>query len=317
MELKNASQFSREQNIGAISLKPGCSLSCVFCGGKKKVTELEMREQSLAAYRNLKDLKEKGYEKIAILGSDPIEYEYITELIKYIKEEEGFKWVQLSTHGTRLADSSFLRKLILSGVDELRMPLYGSTAKIHDSVTQKKGSFNKIIAGIKNLLKRTNRIKIQINCLILKQNKKDLKNIVNLVSELGIKNFHFSIPDLIDNPLTDYSSFYIPIKNLSPYVKSVYNYALKTNNKIFFSGIPFCVFGVFNPKNINNTNILPDLGKYCQPPKSNKTSMPDLLSYRLKKKIKICEHCKVFSQCHGFLRNDINRYGIGNLKPIK
>jgi len=318
MEPRNLNQslINRKKTAGGIILNPGCALSCVFCGGLKKPAELEIKEQAIRAYKNLENLKEKGYKRISISGSDPIEYKYITELIRYIKEEAGFEWVQLSTHGVRLADSSFLRKLILSGVDELRMPLYGSTAKIHDSVTQKRGSFNKIITGIKNLLKRTNRIQILISCLILKQNKNDLLNIVNLVDRLGIKYFYFSIPCLTANLSQNYSSFYIPFKDLVPYARKLYNYALKINNKIFFLEIPFCIFGVFNPENIRNTSLPPDLGKYCQPPKPYKTSVPDLPSYRLKKKIKMCEHCKALSQCDGFFCNDIDRYGTGKLKPI-
>ena len=318
MEQRNSNQslINRKKTTGGIILNAGCSLSCVFCGGGRKRTESEMKEQALNAYRNLKDLKEKGYEKIAISGSDPIEYEYITELIKYIKEDEGFEWVQLSTHGTRLADSSFLKKMILSGVDELRMPIYGSTAKIHDSVTQKRGSFNKIITGIKNLLKRTNRINIQISCLIMKQNTNDLLNIVDFVDGLGIKNFYFSIPCLVPHLPQDYSSFYIPIKDLSPYLKKLYKYALKVNNKIFFLEIPFCAFGKFDSEHIRNISGPPDLGKYCQPPESYKTSIPSLPSYRVKKKVKMCERCKASSQCDGFFCNDIDRYGVGKLKPI-
>jgi MoaA/NifB/PqqE/SkfB family radical SAM enzyme len=309
--------INQRKTIGGIILNPGCSLSCVFCGGCKKPAESEMKEQSLKVYKNLEDLKEKGYKKITISGSDPIEYKYITELIRFIKEEEGFEWVQLSTHGGRLANSSFLKKLILSGIDELRIPIYGSTAKIHDSVTQKKGSFDDIITGIKNLLKETSRVNIQISSLILKENKNDLLNIVNLIDKLGIKNLYFSIPCLVNNLSQDYSSFYIPFKNLGPYLKKLYKYALKVNDKIFFLEIPFCVFGAFNPKNIKNTSLPPNLGKYCQPPNIYKTSISDLPSYRVKKKIKICNNCRASSHCDGFFSNDINRYGIGNLKSIR
>ena len=318
MEQKSLTQSlnNRKKTTGGIILNPGCSLSCIFCGGARKRTELEIREQALAAYRNLKDLKEKGYKRIAISGSDPIEYEYITELIKYIKEDEGFKWVQLSTHGTRLADPVFLKKLTNSGVDELRMPIYGSTAKIHDSVTKKRGSFNQITAGIKNLLKRTDRIRILISCLIMKQNKNDLLNIVDFVDRLGIKNFYFSIPCLVPRISGDYSSFYIPFKDLGGYLKKLYKHALRVNDKIFFLEIPFCAFGVFDPGHIRNVSGPPDLGKYCQPPQLYKTSVPSLPSYRLKKKVRMCKHCKASSRCDGFFCNDINRYGVGKLKPI-
>lgn len=302
----------KKQKPGGIIFTPGCSLSCVFCGGHRKTPEAEMKEQEINAYRNLQDFKREGIKRIAISGSDPIEYEKIIELIEYIKEE-GFEFVNLSTHGKRLSNPVFLKKLIASGVDELRIPIYGSNAKIHDSITQTPDSFNKIISGIKNLLKKKTKVQIQISSLIFKQNKEDLLNIVDLVDGLEIKNFYFSIPCLVE----DNYSFYIPFKELGPYLKKLYDYALKVNDKIMFMEIPFCVFGKFNIKNINNRCAPPNLGKYNQPPEAVRTEIPDLPSYRLKRKIAICNSCKAFDYCDGFFINDIDKFGTGKIKPIK
>lgn len=302
-----------KKEMGGIILDTGCSLNCVFCGGHQKKINIQLKKTEIAAYKNLQDFKKEGIKKISISGSDPIEYKKIIELIKYIKKE-SFEFVKLSTHGERLSDLSFLKKLIFSGIDEIRMPIYGSNAKIHDSITKTKGSFKKIISGIKNLLRKKTKIEIQISSLIFKQNKDDLLNIVDLVDELGIKNFYFSIPCLTKK---DYHSFYIPLKNLGLYIKKLYNYALKINDKTMFVEIPFCVFNVFNLKNINNTCMPPNLGKYNQPLQKYKTSIPDLPLYRAKKKISMCNNCIAFNYCNGFFINDIDSFGIGSLKPIK
>jgi MoaA/NifB/PqqE/SkfB family radical SAM enzyme len=304
--------ITKKKEFGGIILNPYCSLSCVFCGGHKKSTDMEIREQEVKAYKNLQYLKNEGIKKISISGSDPLEYEEIAELISYLKKE-GFEFVQLSTNGVRLSDPSFLNKLILSGVDQLRIPLYGSNAEIHDSVTRTPGSFDKLLAGIKSLLSKNVKIEIQISCLILEQNKNDLLNIVDFVNGLGIKNFYFSIPCLTEDDI----SFYIPFKDLGPYVKKLYSYALKINDKITFLEIPFCVFGELNTKNINNVGLPPNLGKFNQPPEKVRTSIPDLPSYRLKRKVGICNSCKASNHCDGFFVNDVDRFGIGNLQPIK
>ncbi len=299
---------------GGIILNPGCSLSCVFCGGKKKVDDKTIREQEINAYKNLRDFKRDGTEKIAISGSDPIEYEKITELIRYIKEE-GFKLAHLSTHGIRMANDSFLKKFVKSGIDELRIPIYGSNYKIHDSVTRRPGSFKKVISGIKRLLEKNPEIKIQISCLIMEQNKKDLLNMVDFINDLGVNNFYFSVPCLVEMPEKDYS-FYVPFKDLPPYLRKLYKYALKTNKDIRFIEIPFCVFGDFNLKNIDNQCYPPNLGKYNQPPKNLRTPIPSLPSYRLKKKTNMCKGCRASGHCDGFFVNDVNRFGTGNLQKL-
>jgi MoaA/NifB/PqqE/SkfB family radical SAM enzyme len=299
---------------GGIVINPGCKLACVFCGGRKKMTDSELREEEINAYKNLRDFKREGVEKIAISGSDPIEYEKITELIQYIREQ-GFRSVHLSTHGTRLADSSFFNKFIKSGINELRMPIYGSNAKIHDSLTQTPGSFNKIVSGVKRLLKKAPEIKIQISCLIMEQNKKDLLNVVDFVNSLGIKNFYFSVPCLVELAKKDYS-FYVSFKNLPSHIRKLYKYALKVNDDIKFLEIPFCIFGELNLKNIDNQCYPPNLGKYNQPPGKLRTSIPSLPSYRLKKKVNICKGCRAFNYCDGFFVNDIDKFGVGKIQKL-
>ena len=219
--------------------------------------------------------------------------------------------MQLSTHGKKLAEESFLNELIASGVDKLRIPIYGPNAKIHESVTQTKGSFDATLKGIKRLLERKRNIQIQISSLIVHQNKKNLAGLVDLIKELKINDFYFSIPCVLND---DYS-YYIPLKNLGPYVKKVYAYALKINHNIQFMEIPYCIFGKID-KSINNSSLPPNLGEYCQPPKNYKTSIKDLPSCRLKKRIEMRNSCKCSNFCDGFFLKDINKFGIGNLKPI-
>jgi len=299
------------QKFGGIILNPLCSNRCVFCGNIPiKTSDVEIKQQKIKVYKNLIDLKNQGIKKIEISGGDPLEYDEIVLLIKHIKKM-GFEFVQLSTNGVRLSNESFLNKLASSGVDKLRIPLYGSNAEVHDSVTRTKGSFDATFNGIKRLLEKSSNIEIQISCLIVNQNKDNLIELVDLVKGLGITDFYFSIPCVAYN---DYS-FYIPSKNLGPYAKDVFNYGLKINYNIQFMEIPYCVFGRID-ESINNSCGPPNLGKHCQPSEKFRTSIKDLPSYRIKRKVDMCNSCKASSFCDGFFVNDIDKFGVGDLKPI-
>jgi MoaA/NifB/PqqE/SkfB family radical SAM enzyme len=299
------------KDVGGVIINPFCGLSCLFCGGKEKASKNDLKKQEIKIFKNLKDLKRQGIKKIEISGSDPLEYENIIGLIKYIKKE-GFNYVGISTNGVKLFDFCFLKKIMDSGVDSLRIPIYGSNAKIHDSVTQTLGSFDKTFSGIKNLLEKKSKIKIKSSCLIVKQNKDDLLNIMDFINKLDIEDFYFSIPCIVNNE----DKFYIPFKDIGPYLKKIYQYVLKNNRKIFFLEIPFCIFNDFNLNNINNKCLPPNLGKYNQPPRKFKTEIPDIPSYRIKKKIDICVGCKAFNYCDGFFVNDINKFGIKGINKI-
>jgi MoaA/NifB/PqqE/SkfB family radical SAM enzyme len=302
--------------IGGIIISPSCDLNCFFCKGHLlRAGEREIKKQEIDVYKNLQDHKRNGIKMIEISGSDPIEYQKIIELIRYIKKE-GFSFVQLSTHGTKLSDKNFLKKMISSGVNKIRVPLYGSNKKVHDSITRKEGSFEKLVEGIKNLIKSNQAIEIQVSSLILKQNKDDLQNIVDFVDSLGIKDFYFGIP-CIPSVLEDVTNWYLPLKKLEKIIQNLYYYSLKVNKDFRFFDIPFCLFGDFNSKNICNISKPPSMGKYNQPPKIHKTEILDMPAYRVKKHFSFCKKCVAQDYCDGFFVNDIKKYGIGNIKIPK
>lgn len=299
-------------NWSGIIISPGCSLKCVFCGGHRKPPKNILEEEEIRAYLNLKFFKKRGDKKIAISGSDPIEYEKIVELISYIKKS-GFKRVHLSTHGTLLASPEFAKKIIKAGLDEIKIPIYGPNSKIHESVTQTPKTFEKAILAIFNLRKFSKKIRIQTQVLILKQNQDELLNILKFLFKLPINQIFFSIPCLEEEEI----SFYLPIKSLPPILKELYFASLKSPKPVSFLEIPFCAFGKIDLKRITNTCAPPDLGKYNLPPLPVRTAILSLPAYRLKRKIEMCKDCRAFKFCDGFFLNDINFFGKGKLKPIK
>lgn len=299
-------------NWAGIIISPGCSLKCVFCGGHKKPPKTLLEEEEIRVYLNLNFFKKRGIKKIAISGSDPIEYEKIVDLIRYIKKS-GFKKVHLSTHGVFLSDQNFAQNIIKAGLDEIQIPIYGSNSKIHESVTQTPKSFEKAISGIFHLRKFSKKIKIQTQVLILKQNKNDVLNTLKFLSSLPIDQIFFSIPCLEEEDI----SFYLPIKSLPPILKKLYFASLKCQKSVHFLEIPFCTFGKIDLKRISNTCAPPDLGQYNLPPLSVRTAISSLPSYRLKTKIEMCKNCQASKFCDGFFLNDITFFGKGKLKPIK
>lgn len=288
-----------------------CSNRCVFCGGiDQKVSKAEMRRQEINAYKNIRDFKIQGYKSIEISGSDPLEYDKIGNLIRYLKGE-GFDNIQLSTNGVRLSESDIFDDIVNSGLDRLRIPIYGSRPQIHDSVTKVEGSFEKTMDGVRKLKEAVPQMWVQASCLIMNQNKDDLIPTFDLMRKLKVDDLYFSIPCIANE---DYS-FYLPLKDLGQYVRKLANYARNKRYEIRFSEIPYCVFS-YCDRSIENINGVPELGKYNQPPKQFRTEIHNMPSYRLKTKVKMCSRCKAEKICAGFFVNDIKKYGTGNLKPL-
>lgn len=299
-----------EKEFGGIILMPGCSNNCVFCGRSPRVSDKELKIQEIKVLKNIHHLKKKGHSRIEISGNDPLEYDKIIPLIRYVKSQ-GFDFIQLSTHGLGFSDDNFLREFVNSGITAVKIPLYGSTAEIHDSVTRNKGSFVKIIKGIKGLKKAG--IEIQLCCLLVQQNKDDLVDILKLMKELKADKVYFSIPCLSN--IHDLS-YYLPIKDQGKFFVNLDKFAKSNRIPITFLDTPYCVFG-YVPDNVFNQSGPPDLGKYNQPDKKNRSGIKDMPKYRLKKKEDICRHCAAAGKCDGFFARDVERFGTGNLKPIR
>lgn len=294
-----------------IGISPFCSNRCVFCNpeGLPKASDIELKKQEVNMLKSLLEHKNSGYRSIEISGHDPLEYSSIAPLIKYIKKI-GFRYVYLSTNGVRLANAILLAKLIKSGVYCLRVPIYGSNAKIHNSVTQTKNSFEDTIKGLRQIKNRAPKIKLWLTSLILKQNKNDINKIMLLAKSLKADHFILSVPCVSNNDF----SYYVPFKNLQNIVKKALGFSLSIGLPIEFNDIPYCIFGFYSP--LIKDSLPPELGSYNQPSKEFKSKIRNIPSYRLKTKTKICRRCKLSQRCAGFYKNDIEKYGLGNLKPI-
>lgn len=163
-----------DYTIGGIIIDPGCSNHCIFCRGRSLANVHSIKTQEHKIEESIKYFVKKKINHIEISGGDPIEYEKIVQLINLLRKK-GFVFIQLSTHGRRFADKEFASQISGSGLKKVRIPIYGSNSEIHDSVTHSKGSFDETVKGIINLNSYAPEVEIQISCLVLQQNKNNLK----------------------------------------------------------------------------------------------------------------------------------------------
>lgn len=302
------------REVCSVVLRPYCSNNCIFCrplGENSLMPEAELRKMEEDLYEAIEEFCKKGYTYIEVSGGDPLEYSKIAQLVKVLREK-GFKTIRISTNGVKLSDTKFVDELLEYGIGIFRIPLYGSQAKIHDSITRAKGSFYKTVRGIKNVKKKSKNTEILLTSLLLKQNAHNLIPIFDLMHNLGCDDVYFTPPFISNN---DYS-YYIPYQLQGYFFRKLIKYALKVGRFIRFKEVPYCVIG-FNNDFTENSGLPAHLGKKFQPLPYARTEVIDLPFYRKKIKVDICKQCAVSYKCDGFLLNVISRYGYGNLKPIK
>jgi len=303
----------RERTVCSVVLRPYCSNACVFCRPlwqDARMPRKEWQKQLADASRALKEFRKEGFEKIDISGGDPLEFSGLPAFVRQARRL-GFSWIRVSTNGVRLADKTFARRLLASGVDAFRIPLYGASEDVHDKVTRAAGSFRATVRGIKNI-RKSGSCRLLLTSLLLQQTKGVLEDTFDLMYALGCDDVYFA-PAFVSND--DYS-YYDPQKYQGRYWRRLLRHALRRRRPIRFCDVPFCVLG-FDNDFTDNAQKPAFLGSYFQPSGGQETGVPDLPRYRRKIKVKICAHCIAAGKCDGFLVNDILRYGIGNLKAVR
>lgn len=150
-----------------------CNLRCNFCCGAPK----NIQERPLGDVQKVIDkLKAINVERIVITGGEPLIYQDIDKLIKYIYDC-GIE-IYLSTNAYFL-DKHF--ETIIKYVSCIGIPLDGSNNFICSAMTRKEDQLNVTISAI-NKIKSTNpKIKVKIGTVVSKINIDDLQNIKNIL----------------------------------------------------------------------------------------------------------------------------------------
>lgn len=106
-----------------------------------------------------------------IMGNDPCNQPDLLRIIERAREL-GFRRVVLETNGLKLADDRFTCELVDRGVDCFKIPIYGSSASVHDAIVRRPGSFETLEQAFLNLAAHS--VEVELHALILKQNAQDL-----------------------------------------------------------------------------------------------------------------------------------------------
>jgi len=129
--------------IAGLEVTYSCNLSCKHCyvvGGNAR--ELDLNEY----YKLIDDLFDLGTFCIVFTGGEPLLRKDFFDIAGYAKRK-GFLIV-LFTNGT-LIDEETADKIKGNGFWKIEISIYGGTAKTHDHITQRKGSFEQTLSAVK------------------------------------------------------------------------------------------------------------------------------------------------------------------------
>lgn len=290
-----------------------CNNRCRFCIDEAKrnlrnKSTKEIKQEMIRA-------KERGTTYIEFIGGETTIRQDAVELISFAKEL-GFKTINMATNGRMLSYPEYAEKIVKAGLTDIIFSIHGHNSKIHDYLTQSKGSFKQLKKGLENM-KKLGFKKIGSNTTIVKDNYKYAPKIGKFIFDQGIRNSEFIFVD--PNYGAAYENFdeIVPrISEIAPYIRKCLDIGRK--NKIphwHIRYIPLCYFQDYLDQISELQEVATFKTEHLAPDFENldvENSRKEIGRVKTEK----CKKCKLFNQCEGIWKEYIKHYGDKELKPI-
>ena len=163
-----------------LEITQACNLRCLHCyEGNAHVASRNLL--SLDKWKSIiVELKVLAVNRVVVIGGEPCAHKDIKELLIFLSNKKID--ITLFTNGTLLDDE--LMNIIIKNQIKVKVSLYGHIAEIHDAITIRKGSFEKLVKSI-HLLK-SNGVTVDVAVVAMKENQEHLGEIQAFIKSLDI-----------------------------------------------------------------------------------------------------------------------------------
>lgn len=163
-----------------LELTYACNLRCVMCYNP---THRAHGELALPEYEDLFDqLAALGTVQLTLTGGEVLARPDFFAIAEAARERHFA--LRIFTNGVRVSPEVAARIAALVPIS-VEVSLYGATAATHDAVTTVAGSFERTLAGIRNL--RAAGAPVVVKTLLMRHNTHEVEAICDLVAALGVR----------------------------------------------------------------------------------------------------------------------------------
>lgn len=208
-------KFLLSYDYELLSLGKNCNNDCSICS---IVQHKGYQNKTMEQIKNeMEQFREKSG-SLLISGGEPTIRPDIVDIISYAKSL-NFNKIALETNGRMLSYKDFCSNIISAGANQFFVYIHGPTAKIHESITNTKGSFEQTLAGIKNLTEMNQAVEAKV--CVTKENYKHLLDTFVLLNNCGVGNIQFLIPRMPERAgiIPKYVEIAKEIKKIHDYTK--------------------------------------------------------------------------------------------------
>ena len=189
-----------------LELTGACNLKCVHCYGDFGYCDASSGLLRKANWEHVIEVlsQYKGL-GIQFIGGEPLAYKHFEDLLIYA-HNKGISRIDIFTNATLFTEQMIETVKLCNA--SVRISLYGHVASVHDAVTGKEGSFDRLLLNLKKLIEKN--VPVNLAVILMKENEQYLDDIIHFIKSLGLD---YNGYDVIRNTA--------PGKRNSHYIKSV------------------------------------------------------------------------------------------------
>lgn len=163
-----------------LALTYRCNNDCAHCYNAR---ERNFPELTTAEWKEILDrLWDLGVPHIIFTGGEATLRDDLPELIAHA--ESNGQITGLNTNARRLADESYVTRLVEAGLDHVQVTVESSQADIHDGMMRARGAFRQTIRGLKNALESP--LYVMTNTTMLRTNVHTIPETLDFLADIGV-----------------------------------------------------------------------------------------------------------------------------------
>jgi MoaA/NifB/PqqE/SkfB family radical SAM enzyme len=297
-----------------------CNNRCVFCVSGQ-VSEWRQAGQIAAdaVIDRLREARASGAARITLLGGEPTIQRSFFDVLRACVEL-GFEEIVVFTNGVMAHREGFLERVrALGGNVTWRFSVQGGNAQAHDAVTERPGSFAKIMAGLAHL--RARGAHVTTNMCVNERSYRSLPDYPALCREHGIAQLHIDqvrprdAGERSDAELREMMARY---SDMAPYLARMlegFDALLGADYDVNVGNLPYCVL----PEWAHKIHHDGELTYTVAVDGADTLSAPwDKYADKRSDKLKppTCRACVFDASCSGVFEKYAAFHGTGELAPV-
>lgn len=167
-----------------LELTNKCNLQCTHCYAESGPHSEIMDSLNINDYiRILKEAFELGCRHVQFIGGEPTLNRSLPDYIEYTRST-GYTTVEVFSNLYHLPEELFL--CFLKHDVNIATSFYSDCPEIHDSITQRSGSFERTISNIQKILHSNLHLRVCIT--VMNENEQRISHTIKFLNDLGIPN---------------------------------------------------------------------------------------------------------------------------------